>query len=567
MATSKIRYEVDANAFSCIPGKPIAYWSTKDSLRAFSRNETIADVARPRLGFATGDNDRFIREWFEIEFWKIGIGFENRQSAKESMKKWFPTNKGGESRKWYGNLELVVNWENDGNEIRNFKDENGKLRSRPQNLNECFSDGVSWTVISNINSFRYSPKGMLYNNKGPILGHRSDPDNFIYLALLNSVVANYFLGILSPTLGFESGYIGSIPYCVSDCMKDDIRLISKENVEMSKDEWDSFETSWDFKNNPLVGGVTMGKLISDKFDSWANECKERFDKIKSNEEKLNSIFIDLYGLNNDLSPDVSEKDITVRLADKQREIKSLVSYLIGIVMGRYSLDVPGLAYAGGEWNESKYVSYHPDDDGIVPIYVGVGMEDGLTTRIAELVKLIYGEDTYKDNMDFIAEALGKASNESSIETLNRYLNDGFYADHLKIYQKRPIYWLFSSGKQKGFKCLIYMHRYNKDTLARINAKYYLPESTRQKIELSDIEERIKSAEGKEKMRLEKTRAKLFDRYNETIEYGQILDHMANKYIDIDLDDGVKVNYAKFQGVELVSDSGVKIKKDLLVPLK
>ena len=272
-------------------------------------------------------------------------------------------------------------------------------------------------------------------------------------------------------------------------------------------------------------------------------------------------------MRDELTPEVDDEDVTVRLADYQRDFKSFISYLVGIVMGRYSLDVPGLAYAGGEWDPTKYKSYQPDDDGIVPIYMGVGMEDGLTARVAELVKIIFGEESFRENMDTIADALGKANNESSLETLNRYLNDGFFADHLKIYQKRPIYWLFSSGKQKGFKCLVYMHRYNKDTLARINAKYYLPESTRQKIALEELEEKLKTADGKEKIRLEKNRQKLFDKYNEIIEYGQVLDHMANKYIDIDLDDGVKVNYAKFQGVELVSDSGVKIKKDLLVPLK
>lgn len=311
----------------------------------------------------------------------------------------------------------------------------------------------------------------------------------------------------------------------------------------------------------------MGRLISDKYKAWEQECRARFDKLKANEEELNRIFIEIYGLQDELTPEVEDKDVTVRLADKERDIKSLISYLIGIIMGRYSLDVEGLAYAGGEWDSSKYVTYQPDGDGIVPIYTDLGMQDGMDTRIIELVKQVYGADTYRENIDFIAEALGKKNSESSEETLNRYLNDGFYADHLKIYQKRPIYWMFSSGKNSGFKCLIYMHRYNADTLALINGKYFLPESTRLKNELDELLATIESSEGRDRIRLEKERQKLADKYREAIEYGQVLDHMANKYIEIDLDDGVKVNYAKFQGIELVSDSGTKVKKDLLIPIK
>ena len=311
----------------------------------------------------------------------------------------------------------------------------------------------------------------------------------------------------------------------------------------------------------------MGRLIADKYKEWELECQERFDKLKANEEELNRIFIEIYGLQDELTPEVADKDVTVRLAELNREIKSLVSYMIGLVFGRYSLDVEGLAYAGGEWDSTKYVTYQPDTDGIVPVYSKLGMQDGLTERIIGIIKLVYGEDTYRQNIDFIADALGKKQNESSEETLNRYICDEFYADHLKMYQKRPIYWMFSSGKYSGFKCLIYMHRYNEDTLARINAKYFLPESTRLKNEMEEMVAAINNADGRDKIRLEKERVKLANAYNEAIEYGQILDNMANKYISIDLDDGVKVNYAKFQGVELVSDSGTKVKKDLLVPIK
>ncbi len=311
----------------------------------------------------------------------------------------------------------------------------------------------------------------------------------------------------------------------------------------------------------------MGRLISDKYKEWEEECRNRFDTLKKNEEELNRIFIDIYGLQDELTPEEDDKDVTVRLADKGREIRSLISYLIGIEMGRYSFDVEGLAYAGGEWNPMNYVTYQPNEDGIIPIYTQLGMSDGLTARIIKLIKHIYGEDTYRENIEFIAESLGKNSNESSEETLNRYLNYGFYADHLKIYQKRPIYWMFSSGKNDAFKCLVYLHRYNEDTLAKINSKYFLNESARLNAEVNETRTLLEVADSREKIRLEKQMKLLNARQKEMIEYGQVLDHMANQYINLDLDDGVKTNYAKFQGVEIVNDSGAKVKKDLLVPIK
>lgn len=311
----------------------------------------------------------------------------------------------------------------------------------------------------------------------------------------------------------------------------------------------------------------MGRLIADKYKEWEAECNERFNTLKANEEELNRIFIEIYGLQDELTPEVADKDVTVRKADLTREIKSLISYLIGVELGRYSLDVEGLAYAGGEWNPMNYVTYQPDNDGIVPIYQQIGMSDGLTGRLIRLIKQIYGEDTYKENIDFIADALGKNNNESSEETLNRYLNDGFYADHLKIYQKRPIYWMFSSGKNGAFKCLVYLHRYSEDTLAIINSKYFLNESARINAEVEETRLLLEAADGREKLRLEKLYKSLTAKQKEMLEYGQVLDHMANQYIPLDLDDGVKVNYAKFQDIEIVNDNGVKVKKDLLVPIK
>ena len=539
-ASREHKYSCNLERFLDIPGIPFAYWITDSTLDVYKKHEKMVSFAPPKQGSTLGINDLFLRMWYEVS---------------NKSDRWFPCLKGGEYRKWYGNHTYCVNWKNNGNAVR------AAGRATIRNEDKLFQKGISWSRITSNPSFRIMPDGYFFESASGVCFPSKSYLQYT-LGLLNSKVISVFSEIVNPTLTLQSGDVATIPIMIGKQEK--VNLLVHDNVSLCTEDWDYFETSWDFQVHPLI---QKKFLIADAFDTWNTECQQRFDTLKANEEELNRIFIEIYGLQDELTPEVEDKDVTVRLADKERDIKSLISYLVGVVMGRYSLDVPGLAYAGGEWDASKYQTYQPDDDGIVSIYSKVGMEDGLTARIIGLIKHIYGEDTYRQNMDFIAEALGKNNNESSEETLNRYLNDGFYADHLKVYQKRPIYWMFSSGKYGGFKCLIYMHRYTEDTLALINGKYFLPESTRLKNDMEELLSRISTTEGRDKIRLEKERQKLAAAYNEAIEYGQVLDHMANKYIAIDLDDGVKVNYAKFQGVELVTDSGTKVKKDLLIPIK
>ena len=578
----------ESESFIEIPGTIIAYWLSSKLLSAFKNGRPLSPVASPCVGLQTGDNGRFVRIWYEVCYQNIKFNANSRLEAKQSEKKWFPYNKGGEFRKWYGNNDCIVNWENDGFEIRNNIGENGRLASRPQNMDYYFRPSITWSKISTgIIGFRYKNPGHIFDVAGTSI-FSEDQNLLMYVfGALNSKVIMELLKAMSPTVNFEVGQIANLPIIRKTEDEQNVIHIVKDNINLSKNDWDSFETSWDFEIHPLIknskdmwNSSDLPELMNKYRKNgksiyplelcylvWEEECKDRFDQLKTNEEELNRIFIDIYGLQDELTPEVEDKDVTVRLADKERDIKSLISYLVGVVMGRYSLDVDGLAYAGGDWDDSKYMSYQPDQDGVVPVYSSLGMEDSLTARIIELIKMIFGEQSYKENIDFVADALGKKQSESSEETLNRYLNDDFYYDHLKIYQKRPIYWMLSSGKNSGFKCLIYIHRYNKETLANINGKYFLPESTRLKNELDEINASIESVEGKERVRLEKERQKLAEKYNEAIEYGQVLDHMANRFIDIDLDDGVKENYNLFQGVEIVSDNGLKIKKDLLVPIK
>ena len=380
---------------------------------------------------------------------------------------------------------------------------------------------------------------------------------------MNSAIKKSFLESIAPTLNYERGQISIFPIIQGKKSDfDQVVNLSKNNIDISKNEWNSFETSWDFKNHPLIGNAKLTKL----FNEYHTVTKSNFETLKSNEEDLNQYFINLYGLQDELTKDVDDAYVSISIADKERDSKSLISYLIGVLMGRYSLSEEGLIFAGGTFDPSKYGTYDVDSDGIIPIYSDISIKDGLVHRIIGLIKKIYGIEYYRENIGFIAEALGKKSNETSEETLNRYLNDGFYQDHLKTYQKRPIYWMFSSGKSSGFKCLIYMHRYSQDTLAKINAGYFQPATTILRNQITEIERQISIAADSDKRLLEKKRMSLTEQLNEARDYGQVLDYMANKYVSIDLDDGVKVNYAKFQGIEVTSNGG-KVKKDLLVPIK
>lgn len=561
-------YRTKQDNFLRIPGIPFtAYWISDDVVKCFEF-PTLNTFFTTREGMATAGNDTFLRYWYEVNKERITFGCADNTQAQNLKVKWVPYNKGGSARDWYGNNEYVVDWSNDGYAIKHNKNpKTGRIRSHNYNGEYGFREGLTWSAISSGSlSVRYCEKGFLFDSKGAKGFCNSNEKLLSILGLLNSKVAMRFLKFLSPTLDFKVGDIICIPYGLKKEHEEEISGIVKESVKLAKEDWDAFETSWGFEKHSLLPQNGLS-VLSDLYKQWETICNERYECLCNQKTSINKILINLYGLEKELNPELQDKDIMVRRADKESDIKSLISYLIGVVMGRYSLDVAGLTYAGGDWDASKYISYQPDEDGIIPIYTGIGMDDGLTTILINLIKQIYGEDTYRQNIDFIADALGKNNRESSEETLNRYLNDGFYADHLKIYQKRPIYWLFTSGKKAGFKCLIYMHRYNEDTLARINAKYFLPESTRKKNELDELNGRIAHAEGREKVRLERERQNLAAAYNEAIEYGQVLDHMANQYIAIDLDDGVKVNYAKFQNVEIVTDGGSKVKKDLLAPLK
>lgn len=600
--------QISTDNFFKIPGNPIAYWVRSNVCINF-----LSGILRENIdavkGLDTCDNDRFVRTWFEVDFSNIGLSIN---STNDTFKhRWFPYCKGGGFRKWYGFLDKVVDWSNDGKTLRNLRNNNGKIKSRPQNTQYYFQEGLTFSTITSYKlSLRYmnnsifggGGSGVFSNNKNII----------ILLCYINSKVAEFYLNLLNPTLNFLVGDLLSLPYKeITNSEK--IKKLGKQNIHLSSVDYNSFETSWDFIRHPMVPSINdkkeqkqlqflvfrMEKFsnLSWQYENYKSKCEDRFQILKLNEEELNHIFIDIYGLQNELTPEVADKDVTVyRIFDnkedipesmvnskyaltKQDVIKSLISYAVGCMFGRYSLDIDGLAYAGGEWNNvykhnpsildpekedgsiitlagdviiDKNGQYHlctfaPDKDNIIPICNDEYFNDDIVGLFVKFIEIVYGKDTLEENLKFIADALGGKGQPK--EVIRRYFLNDFYKDHCKTYQKRPIYWLFDSGKKNGFKALIYMHRYQPDTIARIRTDYVHEQQSRYHTAITDMENRIVAATStSERIKLNKALTKLKDQDTELRNYEEKIHHLADQMIDIDLDDGVKVNYAKFQDV-------------------
>ena len=535
-------YESTQSNFSKIPGSPVAYWVSDRGLAAFQQ-KLLMDVADTKTGMQTCDNNRFLRLWFEVNYDTSCLHNANSEITFSGVK-WVPYNKGGDFRKWYGNQEYVLNWEEDGREAKEYAISLYKCVTRTiKNIPYFYRETISWSKISSGNiAFRYYPNGFIFDVAGCCM-YSEKVSLYRLLGLLNSKIAKYYLTMLSPTINFEAGHVNSIPVFM-DSLTPQIEAIVKKCIELSKNDWDSFETSWDFHKHPLIRKATT---IADAFTKWQSECDNRFNRLKSNEEELNRIFINIYGLQGELKPEEEDKDVTVRKADIGRDIRSFVSYAVGCMMGRYSLDVEGLAYAGGDWDSSKFKTFIPDKDAIIPITDDEYFKDDIVGRFVDFVRTVYGTDTLKENLKFIADALDEKGATPCEVIRNYFLND-FYKDHCKIYQKRPIYWLFDSGKKNGFKCLVYMHRYQPDTIARIRTDYVHEQQARYRTAISDLERHISGASTSDRVRQNNQLEKLKDQAEETRLYEEKIHHLADQMISIDLDDGVKHNYAIFQDV-------------------
>lgn len=537
-------YQTKQESFSPIPGSSVAYWASNKALSWFNSKQ-IGECALLCQGLTTTDNEKYVRQWFELSIDRIGFSM-SQETAIKSDKRWFPFNKGGGFCKWYGNNDLVVNYENDGRAIKADVLKKYTYLKTPdfvvKNSKTYFLEGLTWSALGNIFSIRWFPQGAICADKGQ--GLFDNKEKLYYdCGLLNSKVAEMYLRLISPTLDFNCGYVRKVPFVFNTNQLNNINELVRQNIEMSKKDWDAFETSWDFQQHPLLHKVPT---IAEAFNQWQIECDDRFNQLKANEEELNRIFIDIYGLQEELTPEVEDKDVTVRKADLGRDIRSFISYAVGCMFGRYSLDVDGLVYAGGEWDESKYTSLPADKYNIIPISSDEYFEDDIVNRFIEFVKIVYGADTLDENLKFIADALG-GKGQPKVVIRNYFLNE-FYADHCKIYQKRPIYWLFDSGKKNGFKCLIYMHRYQPDTIARIRTDYVHGQQARYRTAIEDLEKQIANASTSERVKLSKRLVSLQAQDAELQTYEEKIHHLADQMISIDLDDGVKVNYAKFQEV-------------------
>ena len=515
------RYTTYSKDFHSIPGSPIAYWAQSRMLKLFKK-KALNKFCSQKTRISTGDNDRFMRKWFEISKEKLFYPL-----------KWIPCPKGGSYRKWYGNVDLVLNYENNGIEIKTFK--NAMLGD----INYFFKGGITWTVISSsYPSFRIVEEGAICDHKGPLIYVEDKKYTNYILALLNTNLSRTLLEFLAPSIGFEWGAIAKIPFYETTIEQNNfIQNLVNDNISISKDDWDSFETSWDFEIHPLLRFKADGK-VSDSFNRWKEYKQEQFNKLKANEEELNRLFIEIYGLQDEMTPEVDDKDITVALADETRDIKSLMSYAVGCMLGRYSLDEKGLAFAGGEFDSSKYKTLEVDEDGILPILSDTWFEDDIVEEFKRFLKKAFGELYFNENMQYIADVLGRKGSESAEDRIRTYYLKDFYKDHLQTYKKRPIYWMFTSGKEKAFNCLMYLHRYDKTTLSRIRKDYlheYQAKLDRAKAQAED--------EGDVKLN------SLYSKYqSEILEYDRKLQILADSQIELDLDDGVKVNYAKFKGL-------------------
>lgn len=438
-----------------------------------------------------------------------------------------------------------MNFQNKGKEVCSYIDSHSAVnhKGRVINRDKYFKQSVTWSKISSGNiAFRFKPNGFIFDVAGTSIFGDEKLLNSV-MSFLNSKVCLSILSCLSPTLNYEVGHICSIPIKKEVISNERAYEIGSSNKNISKHDWDSFETSWDFTVHPLVKNKV--NTISKAYSLWNTECSERFNKLKTNEEELNRIFIDVYGLQDELDPYVEDKDVTVRKADLVRDIKSFISYAVGCMFGRYSLDVEGLAYAGGEWDDSKYTSFIPDKDNIIPICDDEYFDDDIVGRFVKFVEIVYGKDTLEENLSFIADALGGKG--TSREVIRNYFLNEFYKDHCKIYQKRPIYWLFDSGKKNGFKALIYLHRYQPDLIARMRTQYVFEQQSRYKNQIEMIENQMNGdISSSERVRLNKKLKTLRNQDEELRKYEEVVRHYADQMIRIDLDDGVKVNYSKFK---------------------
>jgi hypothetical protein len=509
------RYEVNLEAYKTIPSWPITYQFSKYIQSMYRRKELTSKHIRSQVGSTLGRNDLFLRLWFEVS--KTGI--ENNT--------YILTHKGGTFRKWYGNLTNAVYWKDNGEAIKKY----GHATIRGEKY--AFSEGISWTQLTTgDSSFRIKEEGTFIESASCMCAG-TDISNYYLIGMLNSAPVNYILRGLNPTMHFQTGDVDRVPFGLYE-NPERIEELSLSNIQISQDDYNSFETSWKFESHPLI--QPGEPLVEKQFTRWQEECQERFDNLKSNEEELNRIFVRIYHMEGEVPIEVPDDKVSVRRADLVRDVKSLISYGVGCIFGRYSLDTPGLVLADQGSTVADYLKkvpeskLVPDEDNILPITETAWFDDDIVDSFCRFLVAAYGENTLGQNVAFIENALGC--------DLRTYFAKGFYADHLKTYQKRPIYWLFQSPK-KSFSCLVYMHRYDESTVGEILTGYLRPLQGKFRARI-DLLEKEKTAKGEKEANRLRAQVQELEEWERNVIY-----HLAHNHVHIDLDDGVKVNYNKF----------------------
>ncbi|GEQ61301.1 restriction endonuclease subunit M [Vagococcus lutrae] len=555
------RYTFNQKAFKEIPGSAIAYWISDNLIKVFTKSDPLMNYANCATGMQTGNNNKYMRLWFEINYNQFN------SKPEKTTHKWQKYNAGGNSRKWYGNHTYVIYWENDGHDVKADK------KSVIRNEKFYFKEGISWKRIGSSDFFlRYLPSGFIIDQSGDTMYMKDDKWLNYILGYVNTKVALESFNFIAPTLNLTAGNMNKLPIILNRNYKDTIEDLIEENIDISKKDWDSFETSWDFVELPLIRYRENSPLIEESYNKWVQVIDERFNQLKINEEELNRIFIDIYGLQNELTPEVSDRDITLtKIYDNAKDIpeeikgnqyvltkkdviQQFISYAVGCMFGRYSLDEEGLVYAGGEFDTSRYETYSVVEDNIIPITSDVYLEDDLVNRFIEFVETVYGKERLEENLNFIAEALGQKKNETARDTIHSYFLKDFFKDHAKMYSvtgsgRRPIYWKFTSGRENAFNCFIYMHRYDKTTISRIRTEYLHDVQQRLEIRKVDLDQILNSDASTTELNKARKEMKTVEKQlAELIAYDEKLRHMADQQIEIDLDDGFKVNYPKFKGL-------------------
>lgn len=544
----KYLYRTNQTNYMKIPGMRIAYWAPEHLINAFIDSRTLGSYYPIQSGMKTANNDLFTRKWWEVKFPRIC--FFRKSINEQSNGKWFPYNKGGYFRRWYGNRELIVNFAENGSQIQKYGEENSKSYSF-QGAQHYFQEGITWTgKTSSINSFRHSPFGAIFDsNAGPMVFPGNESEERTLLGMLNSHVSAYILNMYNPTINLQNGDVGDLPIV----RMDDSRAVPivDYNIQITKNDWDDSEASWDLNKYILLTHIAEHNrnwTVEAAFNQWKQEAQDRFDQLKKNEEELNRIFIGLYGLQDELSPEESDKEVSVRRADLGRDIRAFMSYFIGVTFGRYSLDTPGLAFAGGDWDASKYTTYQPNKDDVIILTDDdyFGDERDIMYRFKEFLTTTFGKEHLEENLTFIANALGKAG-DSAEEQIRNYLFNDFYKNHTTIYQKRPIYWELNSGRQGGFRALMYLHRYDPDTMAMIRTSYLHDLQAAYEKRIANLSTFIDTETNtKQKNKMIKQRDHVRKQLDELVKYDVQLQHIANMHIALDLDDGVVVNHKKVQ---------------------